>query len=70
MRYHRYSSYREAREKRGSDADFNRRIDACAECHMGENYAELCSVHAREAGWAYGLTEADTFRALDAMNKV
>lgn len=39
------------REKRGSDADFNRRVDACVECHMGDNYAELCSVHAKEAGW-------------------
>lgn len=59
MTYRRYATYRDALEKRGSDADFNRRVDACAECHMGENYAELCSVHAKEAGWGpYGVTMA------------
>ena len=51
MRYVRYNSYREALSKPDSDADYNRRVDACADCRMGENYAELCSVHAKEAGW-------------------
>lgn len=27
-------------EEDADDADFNRRVDACAECDMGENYAD------------------------------
>ena len=99
MIYHRYSSYREAREKRVEPwrwrlewlanveelervmgrplfsnitkmetataipaKEIKREMDIIYKRHIADHWAQV--------PWAHGLTEADTFRALDAMNRV